>query len=83
MYHYHVQVFFTCSPDTLRGIFFLNLICLFDFFFKQVQIFHRNLFLFVIKFLKKQKYKSMNAIHYTFYRLSVLNLPSSLQNGET
>ena len=34
MYHYHVQVFFTCSPDTLRGIFFLNLICLFDFFFQ-------------------------------------------------
>lgn len=32
MYHYHVQVFFTCSPDTLRGIFFLNLICLFVFF---------------------------------------------------
>ena len=35
------------------------------------------------QFLKKQKYKHMNGIHNTFYQLSVLNLPSSLQNGET
>lgn len=81
MYQYHVQVFFTFSGHAQRH--FLSEFYYSLFFFKQVQIFHHNLFFFVIQFLKIQKYKSIYAIHYTFYQLSVLNLPSSLQNGET